>query len=55
MSDLAERCAQSDIADAETLHVALGDRVENRFVVRAEKVETAIAATGLLDGAADLV
>ena len=52
---LAERGAQSAVADAETLHAALGDGSEDRFVFGAEKVETAIAATGVLHRAADLV
>ena len=37
------------------MDAALGDGVEHRLVVRAEEVETAIAASGVLDRAADLV
>ena len=52
---LAERGAQAAVADAETLHAALGDGPQDRFVFGAEKVETAIAAAGVLHRAADLV
>lgn len=52
---LAEGGAEAAVADAETLHAALGDGPEDRFVFGAEKVETAIAATRVPDGTADLV
>ena len=51
----AERGTQPAVADAETLYSALGNGVEDRFVLSAEEVETTMAATGLLDRAADLV
>ena len=41
---LTEHNPELPVADAEPLHVALGDGVEDGFVVRAEKVETSIAA-----------
>ncbi len=52
---LAERGAQSAVADAKTLHAALGDGPEDRFVFGAEEIETAIAATGVPDRTAELV
>ena len=52
---LAERASQAAVADAESLYAALGDGPKDGFVFAAEKVETAMAATGLLHRAADLV
>ena len=52
---LAELGSQAAVADAETLHAALGNGVEDRFVFSAKEIETTIAATGLLDRAADPV
>lgn len=46
---LGQERAKVAVADAETLDAALGDGVEDRRVVWAEKVQTAIAATGVLD------